>query len=267
MEPHPLALMFPEMAQDERRELMEHISAHGQMHPIVTHDGMILDGRNRYWCCLVLGLAPVLKEWNGEAGSPLAYVVGCNLHRRHLTPGQRAAIAVDLKERLQEEYRGRQLAGLKRGKKNPESRVVISDDTGERPDARSDAAAMMQVSNSYVSEAERVREASPAVFEAVKQGDVKIPDARRIVADVDTLKALESGAIGVAEARTRARRARKEAPESVAEHDGDRDRIVVPLRPREAADVLLRHFHGEALGDLIAALSSGAGGLDREAAR
>jgi len=264
VESHPLALMFPEMAQDERRELMEHISTHGQLHPIVTHEGMILDGRNRYWCCLVLGLAPVLKEWDGEAGSPLAYVVGCNLNRRHLTPGQRAAIAVDLKERLQEEYRERQLAGLKRGKEKGVSRVATIGNTGDDANSRVEAAAMMNVSHGYVSEAERIREASPIVFEAVRRGDASIPDGRRIVADADAMTALESGAIDVTEARTRARRARPETPRATDEHDDDGDRIVVPARPREAADVLLRHFHGEALGELIAALSSG---FDGEAAR
>jgi len=40
-------------------------------------------------------------EWSGE--SPTAYVLSLNLHRRHLTDGQRAAIGVKAKARFEEE--------------------------------------------------------------------------------------------------------------------------------------------------------------------
>lgn len=105
---------------------------------------------------------------------------GCNLQRRNLEPSQRAAIALDVKDRLREEYRERSLANLKRGRDRQGSRVdkIVNSESS----ARHEAAAMMQVSQGYVSDADRIRRADPEVFEAVKAGEMTIPEAKRAIA-------------------------------------------------------------------------------------
>ncbi|MGZ5013062.1 MAG: hypothetical protein ACXV7E_03465, partial [Methylobacter sp.] len=57
---------------------------------IYTLDGMILDGGNRYRALCELGIAPVLIEYTGS--NPTQFILSSNLHRRHLTQGQSAAI-------------------------------------------------------------------------------------------------------------------------------------------------------------------------------
>jgi len=103
LEHHPAAALFPLMDVDgpEFGELVDDIREHGLLQPIVLHEGKILDGRNRHRACQHAGVAPHFEEWSGE--SPSAYVLSLNLHRRHLTDGQRAAIAVEAKERFEEE--------------------------------------------------------------------------------------------------------------------------------------------------------------------
>jgi len=131
----------------------------------------------RHAACCILERDPVYQEWDGQGGSPLAYVVGCNLTCRNLTPSQRAAIALDVKDRLSEEYRERQTAGLKKGAYKPtEPRSGNNSGTGE---AREQAAAMMQVSPRYVQNAQKIREQAPHVFDAVKAGEITIPQAKR----------------------------------------------------------------------------------------
>ncbi len=86
-----------------------------------------------------------------------------------------------MKDKLREEYRALQVAGLKRGAEKPEARVVNRDETGAT-DSRAEAAKMMKVAPAYITEAERIREAAPAVFESVKAGEMTIPEAKREIA-------------------------------------------------------------------------------------
>jgi len=110
---HPVSNIFPLMQDAEFLDLKQDISEHGQLEPIwLHHDGSIIDGRNRYRACIDLGIEPKYRTWEGE-GSLTAFVVGLNLHRRHLTSGQCAAIAVEMLPMLEAEARERQLATLK----------------------------------------------------------------------------------------------------------------------------------------------------------
>lgn len=88
---HPAAAMFPELQGDEFQALVEDIKKHGQREPIVIHDHMILDGRNRYRAVMSLFLKPKFVDWDG-VGTPEAYVISKNIMRRHLTQSQRAMI-------------------------------------------------------------------------------------------------------------------------------------------------------------------------------
>ena len=49
---------------------------------------MLIDGRNRRAACKVAGMEPTSRDLNGE--DPTAFVLSANIHRRHMTKGQRA---------------------------------------------------------------------------------------------------------------------------------------------------------------------------------
>ena len=87
---HPLCTLFPRMGRPELLELAADIVMNGQREPIITLDGMILDGGNRYQACIEAGVEPETMKFG--AGNPVDYVLSANLHRRHLSAGQRAAI-------------------------------------------------------------------------------------------------------------------------------------------------------------------------------
>jgi ParB-like chromosome segregation protein Spo0J len=95
----------------ELQELAEDIHKNGLIEAIVLHEGMILDGRNRYAACELTDIEPQFVEWNGHGGSPTLYVLSKNLHRRHLTSSQKAAIAAESLPLLKVEARKRMLAG------------------------------------------------------------------------------------------------------------------------------------------------------------
>ena len=55
---------------------------------IWTYDGLILDGWHRYTISNLLGLELEVREYDGD---PVQWVIGRNLHRRHLTELQRSS--------------------------------------------------------------------------------------------------------------------------------------------------------------------------------
>jgi hypothetical protein len=188
---HPVANLFPLIDGQEFEELKADIAAHGQREPVWTYEGKIIDGRNRVRVCEALGIEPRLREWEGN-GSLVSFVLSLNLHRRHLSSPQRAAIAVDLLPLLEAEARERQRqAGSLRGRgqKVPEKVPEAKRDEGE---ARQQAARLAGTNSRYVSMAKRIKEDSPQVFEKIRTGELNVTEAKREIEKQKKKESLES---------------------------------------------------------------------------
>ncbi len=186
---HPAAALFPLIPVDspEFGELVDDIGEHGLLQPIILHEGKILDGRNRYRACQHAGVEPRFEEWSGK--SPTAYVLSLNLHRRHLTEDQRAAIAVEAKERFEEEAREAQRRAGPHGHEGGRGkRKTLRVDSHEgfpardhaaewarRPLARASAAT--GTTSNRVRVAEGVKKADHKLFEKVHAGVVPLRGA------------------------------------------------------------------------------------------
>jgi ParB-like chromosome segregation protein Spo0J len=91
-EVHPVADLFPMLADDELAELAEDIRQRGLLQPIVLDgDGRVLDGRNRLAACKLAGVAPEFVGYHGD--DPDGYALAVNIARRHLSKGQQAMVA------------------------------------------------------------------------------------------------------------------------------------------------------------------------------
>jgi ParB-like chromosome segregation protein Spo0J len=91
---HPIAEIFPLMKGAELDVLVADIGANGLHDAITTHEGKILDGRNRYLACLKAGVPPRSAEFKGD--DPIGFVIGKNVHRRQLDDNQREIVAAKL---------------------------------------------------------------------------------------------------------------------------------------------------------------------------
>jgi ParB-like chromosome segregation protein Spo0J len=157
---HPAAGLFPLMGEEELAELANDIKANSLREPICVHDGRIVDGRNRYLACKRAGIEPRFKVYPGGDDGILAFVISHNLHRRHLTTDQRAAIAAELA-------------------KLPAHRpsATITPPNGGLSTAK--AAERFDVSERSVERAKAVMREAPDLHAKVKAGELTAGDARR----------------------------------------------------------------------------------------
>lgn len=103
-ENHPAANVFPMMPEAELAEMAADIRENGLLNAIEIYEGKIIDGRNRYKACSMVGVKPDFIELDlGADFDPVTYVLSLNLHRRHLNAGQLAAVALRIEEVYAEE--------------------------------------------------------------------------------------------------------------------------------------------------------------------
>ena len=173
MEFHPIAALFPLMEGDEFRELVDDIKDHGLREPVILYEGMIIDGRNRHRACARAGIEPRFEEWDGN-GSVVDFVVSKNLHRRHLTPSQRAAIALEaheLMEAAKEEAAARKVAGLARGREVAASDQRVQGYTQRPRRASAEVATAFGIKHGTLDRAQRIAREAPEELPAIKAGE------------------------------------------------------------------------------------------------
>lgn len=164
---HPAAKVVPEMTDVEYSELVASIKASGLLVAIELLDGKVIDGRHRLKACRELDIDPHFAEITLNGMTPGEYVWATNGIRRHLTASQKATVAVEL------------LPGLKhkhpQGKHHPEK--IPGEDNRER------AAAIVGVNPHYVSDAEKIKDESPELFDEIKSGKTTISKAKKKLKD------------------------------------------------------------------------------------
>jgi hypothetical protein len=96
---HPTTAILPMLSDDDLADMADDIKANGLLHPIVLdRDGVLVDGRNRLAACKLAGVEPSFTTLPDDI-DPVAYILGVNIERRHLSKGQRA-MAVVLASRM-----------------------------------------------------------------------------------------------------------------------------------------------------------------------
>jgi hypothetical protein len=178
MKHHPIADVWPMMEEDKLRELADDIRKNGQLVPVWLYDGKILDGRNRYAACKIAGVDAKTKEYTGD--EPTAFAVAMNDRRRHMNKGALAAVAAELEPHFAADAKRRQI-------RKPKCESVVEKVPQQAPrKAREEAAASVGVNDRYVSDAKKVKQEAPEVFERLKAGKITLQDAKREVAKKPT---------------------------------------------------------------------------------
>lgn len=158
---HQLCTLFPRVEGESFDALVSDIRANGLREPITLHDGMILDGGNRYRACLAAGVEPTFVAFTG--GNIVSFVLSANLHRRHLSAGQQAAIVASAQDWAKANTVGR-----------PEK---VQDCTIPTADTVATRAAQSGASHRTQKYADKVAKADPELAKEVAHGKVSLPAA------------------------------------------------------------------------------------------
>ena len=172
MKIHPVADLFPMMSTSELNELAESIRKEGLLQPCVRQGDVLIDGRNRLAACKLAGKEPRFVEYEGD--SPVAFILGINLARRHLDKGQKIALALEIEPHFAEEAEQ-----IRRKKISESRRNEMVENVPPSQKSRDQAAAAVGVSGKLVSAAKAIREADPERFEKVKQGTLSVAKAKK----------------------------------------------------------------------------------------
>jgi ParB-like chromosome segregation protein Spo0J len=240
---HDALAAIPEMGAGEYEQLRADMEKHGQREACWTAGGYLIDGRARLKACVALGVKPIIREYTGD--DVVGFIASLNVHRRHLTPAQRAVLAVELLPYFKAEAAARQAEG-----------TSVPDRYRGR--ATEHAAKAVGAGRNSVSDLARLQQTNPELYEEVKHGPLSVADAQMLakVRDDDRSAALEL--LGDRKARSA-----REAIELVFAERGEdvparilsrphRDVLIDELR-RVLADGIAKADAGDeagALGDL-----------------
>lgn len=158
---HPLCTLFPRIIDDEFVALTADIKTHGLREPIILHDGMILDGGNRYRACKAAGVAPNFLTFGG--GNLVEYVLSSNLHRRHLSAAQRSAITAAVTDWATAQAHG--------GNRKADQEQIVALETVKK------RAEVSNTSEYTQKKADKVAKKDPELIQAVARGEVSLDHA------------------------------------------------------------------------------------------
>ncbi len=198
---HPACDIFPLMSGEALDSLAADIRANGLNHPIVLHEGQIVDGRNRLLACQKANIEPQFVQWRavykGDK-SLVAWIWSENVERRHLTKEQIGfAIVARMGFEKTDEARQRQEQGRKhggevagKGRPKPDSfppdsggKLSVEENAGARHytgETRVQLAKEAGVSKDLIQRALNVQKApgvGPELVKAVAQGSLTVRQA------------------------------------------------------------------------------------------
>jgi len=171
---HPAAALFPLLDGTELDALASDIKTNGLRNPIALDaSGALLDGRNRLAACERAGVPPTFVTVDAE---PVGYVISQNIHRRHLTTGQRSVLALEVEKLLAVEPKDK--GGRPRRDEKPRANLpAVSDEKR----TRKRAADAVNVSRKSVDKAKKLADAAPDLFAEVAAGKSTLERASEVM--------------------------------------------------------------------------------------
>lgn len=243
---HPLASRFELIVGEDFEKLVEAAARAGRLYPAETHNGFLIDGRNRLRVQEELRRRGIeievcVVEWEPHGDETVEeHIWSVNANRRHLTADQRAALALEFLPQIRAARQARQEASRfgKNGidpaaaeSPSPDGRDAHTHRTSAEKDAASSVGCLASLANVSHYKARQ----AIALHNAVEAGAVSESEIDAVVAGDQPLSA----------AVPRRRRAPRETACSdwPAEVDGfDEEDVIVDAAPVPSEDEARRRW-------------------------
>ena len=144
--------LIPPLTEDEFRQLEANIIADGCRDALITWDGILIDGHNRYRVCQEnnISFRTEVKEFP-DRQEVIEWIIRNQFGRRNLTPFQRAELALRLKPVVEKKAKERQ------GARN-DLNIVQKSAPSESHKSRDELAAIAGISHDTLKKAEVIKE-------------------------------------------------------------------------------------------------------------
>lgn len=186
---HPFASIFPLIPDSELSGLADDIGKNGLREAIVlakpsddSDEWLIIDGRNRYRACVQAGVKPRFNTNHMDPAKIGPWIVSHNLHRRHLTVSQRAAVAVEYERVFASEAKARHAEAVAKSNRERNSESPYKEslpDMGLGKQASDEAGDLFNVSGRSVRDAKFVADNDPELAAQVKAGGKTVSAAAK----------------------------------------------------------------------------------------
>lgn len=163
--------LIPPLTQDERKQLEENILDEGIREPLITWNGILIDGHNRYSIAKKFGLEFQTKEMDFENESDAEiWIIKNQFGRRNLSKYDRSILALRLKPVIAE--RAKENLHLSDGKGCQKSDKVKPVDT------KKEVAKLAGVSHDTIHRVETIEASgNDRIREKVRSGEISINEA------------------------------------------------------------------------------------------
>ena len=167
--------LIPPLGREELTQLEENIKQDGCRDPLVTWNGILIDGHNRYEICtrLFIKFKTIEIEF-ADRNAVKIWMIDNQKGRRNLTEGWQFELSQAKKEILAAIGKAKKSQTLKQGKQAPDLSKVDKSEHNTQQEIAKD----LGWSTGKVAMADKVwKSAKPEVKEAVKSGEVSINQA------------------------------------------------------------------------------------------
>lgn len=188
--------LIPPLSDDEYEGLEKSLVENGYQdwrEPIITWNGTVIDGHNRYNICEEHGIKfrTMEREFDSRDAAKIWIIENQSKLRRNLNPGQKATLEIDLHEaEVREAARLRMLSGKSAeqettlGPKEP--RVADPEQSADTPKGRTAEILAKQagVGPMTIKRALRVKKEDPELYDKVRSGEVSVTTAYKQVTNL-----------------------------------------------------------------------------------